>query len=32
VSSKTVIREWQVAKVWLLCELTGADHVDVGRR
>ena len=28
VSAKTVTREWQVAKVWLLRELTGADHMD----
>ena len=32
VSAKTVIREWQVAKVWLLRELTGADHMDVEQR
>jgi RNA polymerase sigma factor (TIGR02999 family) len=31
VSAKTVMREWQVAKVWLLRELTGTGHRDVGR-
>jgi RNA polymerase sigma factor (sigma-70 family) len=30
VSAKTVVREWQVAKVWLLRELT-SDHANTTR-